>query len=323
MPTLAEVLPHVEALCPGFCAKIEGATPEQIEALQQEAERPLPEPHREFLRRMGVEPGPIFRLMAGMDTRVESLLGYYEQVGWRPPSRFTLIGRDPELPVSTFLDHQGDPPFSVVSFAIPLQAGKGEPWRTASVLAASLPELVMRCAFDTIACVRLPLEARITLQPVPDLLRRLDAALVGSGYERHPLTGGLTGMYWRGDHAAITTFHGDPHDAALVYLHTDDAAEAEALVERLRGSFVPELHWVADAAAVHPAVAALRKELGEGSHEDGDEDEDEDENGDENGNEAGDENGTEAGGPDENGNEAGGPDETGDETKAEAEGQAP
>jgi hypothetical protein len=261
MLTFVDVLPHIEALLPGFHGMIEGATPEQIRALEEVVEHPLPEPYVEFLRVMGNDPGPILRLKAGMDTRVATLMEYYREIGWRPPERFTLIGRHPGLAVSTFLDAQQDPPYAVVGFDIPLRASQQEPWTRADRYAASLPEYVMSSAFAMVAAVRFRLDGYVTLPPVPGLLERLDAGLLAAGYERHPLTGGLSGMYWRGDVAAATTFHGDPQDIGLLYVHSDDGAEIERVVTRLRTSLVLELHDIAETATRRPWVIPLREEL--------------------------------------------------------------
>lgn len=263
MFTISEALPYMDEFVPGLLARFVGATPEQIQALEDEVEHELPETYREFLRVMGVDPGPLFWTMGGADTRIETLMAYYRDIGWRPPERYTLIGRDASLPGSTFLDSGSAPPLAVVSFDVPLpdRPAMADPWRAARCIAASLPELVVRLSFEMFAYVNFALEAYATVEPQPGLLAQLDAALTGLGYVRHPLSGGVTGMYGLEGVGTASTFSAGPDDFATLELMVDDEERAKSVVASLQRVLPVELHSVIDPAQTRPAVRRLRAEV--------------------------------------------------------------
>ncbi|KIG16603.1 hypothetical protein DB30_04222 [Enhygromyxa salina] len=259
MYTLTQALPYIDELLPAVSASLRGATPVQISELEEAAERPLPPPQRELLELMGVDPGPFFVSMAA-DIRAERLLRYYREVGWRPPERFSLLGLDKSLPHSLFLDAESTPPFAVVAFELPLRdlANRAEPWRHANRFAMSLPELVMRNAFSVFGWVNFELEGYATIEPQPELLGRLDTLLVELGYGRHPLTGGLTGLYGREGVATVTTSQHDADEIALLHVRTDDRSEVQRIVSALQRSMVVQLHSLEDALIQRPYVRELR-----------------------------------------------------------------
>ncbi|PRQ03031.1 hypothetical protein ENSA5_19700 [Enhygromyxa salina] len=264
MFTLTQALPYIDELLPGVVEQLRGATAAELAELEELAERPLVAPHRELLEIMGNDTGPLFASMIAGDVRVARLVRYYREVGWRPSERFSLIGREKTLPHSLFLDADSTPAFAVAGFDIPLkpQAHRTQPWVHAKTYAASLPELVACNAFEAFSWLNFELEAYATIEPQPELLGRLDAALIELGYGRHPLSGGFTGMYGRESVATAVTSHADPHGVGLLHMSTDDRAEVERVIAALEQQLTIQLHWLENPDHLRPYVRELRATYG-------------------------------------------------------------
>lgn len=91
-------------LVPDFTPQVEGATPDEIEALERLAGRPLPQYYRWFLWRMGRNMGPF--AYRTLDFSAKRILACYEDGTFKPDPRFLVIGyeTDPIHPVHVAYD---------------------------------------------------------------------------------------------------------------------------------------------------------------------------------------------------------------------------
>lgn len=259
--TVSHAVSHIEDIYPGFSRFLVGADEDEIEALSTEVEHTLPPAYREFLQIMGRDPGPTFALMAGLDTRIQTLMAYYAEVGWRAPKRFTLIGRDRWLPRSTFLDSGGGPACSVLAFQIPIEAPMSQPWLEAVLLAETLGELVMRCALQLIARCRFTWVTACLVQAEPQTLAQIENALLHFGFQKDTQSIGLTTFYQLGDRATADVFQERGEDDVVLHISTDDRALAD-YIERELPKLLPNLQQnTYEAARYFVGVPAVRSIL--------------------------------------------------------------
>lgn len=104
MPPLGPDLePEMERLLmrllPDFTAQVEGATSDEIDAIERLAGRPLPQFYQWFLWRMGRNMRPF--AYRSLDFSVQRILAAYEDGTFKPHPRFVMIGyeTDPIYPV--------------------------------------------------------------------------------------------------------------------------------------------------------------------------------------------------------------------------------
>jgi hypothetical protein len=86
-------------LVPDYAAQVEGATPDEVAAIERFAGRPLPQFYQWFLWRMGRNMGPF--AYRSLDFSVETVLDNYDDGTFKPDPRFVMIGyeTDPIYPV--------------------------------------------------------------------------------------------------------------------------------------------------------------------------------------------------------------------------------
>jgi hypothetical protein len=91
-------------LVPDFTSQVEGATPDEIEAIERLAGRPLPQYYGWFLWRMGRNMGPL--AYRSLDFSAQRVLASYENGTFKPDPRFLMIGyeTDPIHPLHIAYD---------------------------------------------------------------------------------------------------------------------------------------------------------------------------------------------------------------------------
>jgi hypothetical protein len=91
-------------LVPDFTSQVEGATPDEIEAIERLAGRPLPRFYQWFLWRMGRNMGPL--AYRSLDFSARSILAAYEDGTLKPDPRLLMIGyeTDPIYPAHIAYD---------------------------------------------------------------------------------------------------------------------------------------------------------------------------------------------------------------------------
>jgi hypothetical protein len=108
LPLGPELEPEMERLLtrllPDFTSQVEGATPDEIEAIERLAGRPLPRYYQWFLWRMGRNMGPF--AYRSLDFSAQRILAAYEDGTFEPDPRFLMIGyeSDPLYPVHIAYD---------------------------------------------------------------------------------------------------------------------------------------------------------------------------------------------------------------------------
>ncbi|WP_438032693.1 SMI1/KNR4 family protein [Sorangium sp. So ce204] len=75
---MEKIISYIEQHNPGFARRIRGATPDEIDSLEQTAGHPLPPDYRYFLSVMGHDDGQLFG-QKGISTDVPSLLSFYRE----------------------------------------------------------------------------------------------------------------------------------------------------------------------------------------------------------------------------------------------------
>lgn len=103
-----ELEPEMEQLLarlvPDFTSQVEGATADEIDAIERLAGRPLPRFYQWFLWRMGTDMGPL--AYRSLDFSARRVLAAYEDGTFKPDPRLLMIGyeTDPIYPVHIAYD---------------------------------------------------------------------------------------------------------------------------------------------------------------------------------------------------------------------------
>ncbi|WP_437726427.1 hypothetical protein [Sorangium sp. So ce861] len=75
---MEDITSYVERYDPGFLGRIRGATPDEIDLVEQLAGHPLPPDYRRFLSAMGHDDDQLFS-QPGIDTDITSIVSFYRE----------------------------------------------------------------------------------------------------------------------------------------------------------------------------------------------------------------------------------------------------
>ncbi len=244
---------HVAGLWPEFPVRIAGATDDEIRALEEAVQRPLPHSYRTFLARMGREDAGFAAGFAGDDFRLDTLLGHYERASWGVPRPLLLVGINHvggEAQVHTCLTSApADDPRVV--YAV-LRNGMLDQSLPA---AQSLGELVFRYGFCNFFAFHLQTEGWGQLsRPSSAQVARLERRLADAGLARHPASEGYA-AYFIGDGLAAHYTCGPSDERLLLLVHGQEAAVA-AVMHDLSRELGIAVAWIGDTTDQHDHLRA-------------------------------------------------------------------
>ncbi len=229
---LSQALEVVEGLRPGFRQELQGASVEEIKAVEVLAGGKMPRDQLELLSVMGSCRPSVFRGFMGTDMRAETLSRFYATEGWRPDASMTVVGCDPGGTPLTVLRHEpGRHNPRVAHLRV---AGLFGEWARPEEyppdpLADSLGALLVTCAYFNFVAYEYEHELYSeVLEPRPDDRERIDRALVELGFARDKVEVPTHSFYRHASAFAICS-QLDEDESVLVYGFADDAAQLERI----------------------------------------------------------------------------------------------
>lgn len=237
---MKELMDYIQTYDPGFPAKVQGASEEEITRLERLAGGSLPARYTDFLRSMGASMGDL--QYPDTDFRIGRILKLYETSKRRPPPRYLLIGVQVVETYDRYLLDRGagaggeDCPV--------IQADIEEPFETADMLHTLYPSLKDMLFLQAFSMKRMSLLAhrrsflpslvdsgkgRLRSVP-PNLVDSISRVMSHLGFERLPHTSSLNLLYERGD-AALYVSRNPQGYGATAELAAQEEREFKRLTE--------------------------------------------------------------------------------------------
>lgn len=249
--------PETEALLlrlhPDLPFHWEGASPEEMERLEEIAERPLPRFYRWFLSRMGRAMGPI--AYQSLDFSAASVISCYDQKLVRVGRRFLLIGYETEedMPLHTFYDFDFQTGDDARVVKLDFLGG------AIHNMFHSFREMLAWGKFSHYRVDELPRRCRGSFKSSGDVLSELDSVMSHLGFTK-PIPGLPCALYDRADAAMVTT--SSPSDAGEPpsgYHSFRLGAPTTGVIRRILGTIALETRIEVKVRAWTPPLTARKR----------------------------------------------------------------
>jgi hypothetical protein len=231
MSTIDRAIDYCTAFDPSLPAKLRGASEEDVAALERRLERPLPDPHRRFLERMGkrmawLAPGTF-------DASAAGLLALYATTRGVPPSGVSVfaVAHD-ELQEDMFLVERGDELRIETHNTMRGCGYEGFSLEHTGTVAGSIEELLCLAAVRRCVVAPMPLAATWEKYRVgPEWLAKVERLGDEAGLVALWFSSSITRVLVRAGTAMIA--HRSPDSPLVVEVASMDAAAYRSLAPQL------------------------------------------------------------------------------------------